>query len=363
MSKIIIERNNSLERSGKRRSRDFTEAAPFFPAGTGISKQNGKVDTHDSPKGFKLAKSSPAKTEEDGNVIIVETKNGPDVIAASGSSDVLSGVLSGVTPSVLTRDESDHRPDVTLNAKSGNPLMIQIIDGLYLGNAVTAQDFGLLRNHQIKGVVNVTPYCCNHFMEMCDYLNIAVTNDLEIDISSHFSRACDFIHERVTNGNSVLVHCMQGRGRSVTIILAYLIYRGYTLADAYQLVKEKRNEMFPNMTFFENLMAWERTLSHSNVNSMTREDFLFKVMCEIYPHISEEQMKAVIASGLKNELSYDAIAASFFSDQNDTSFDTEISVRGKDEDDMTDGCASDVTEHAHTSNQKCDLDMGSFACA
>lgn len=217
------------------------------------------------------------------------------------------------------KDQIDHKMDIDAGTINLNePLMIQIIDGLYLGNRVTAKDVTLLMTHNIKGVVNVTQYCCNYFPNMCNYLNIRVINDLDVNIKSHFSRTCDFIHERVINGNPVLVHCMQGRGRSVTIILAYLIYRGYSLADAYHLVKEKRSEMFPNMTFFENLMEWERTLTKQNTNTMTQNDLLFEIMCEIHPNISKTRIENVIQSGLQKCLSYDLIAASLFDNDNAT---------------------------------------------
>jgi protein-tyrosine phosphatase len=105
-----------------------------------------------------------------------------------------------------------------------DPLIIEIVPNLYLGNSVTACDAAFLARHYIKSIVNVTDGLRNCFPETHDYMRISVTNDLGVEIFDHFARACDFIDGRVKNGNRVMVHCMQGRGRSVTIVLAYLVY-------------------------------------------------------------------------------------------------------------------------------------------
>lgn len=46
------------------------------------------------------------------------------------------------------------------------------------------------------------------------------------DISAHLNRAADFIHNSLQNTN-IMVHCLAGVSRSVSLVLAYLIkYRG-----------------------------------------------------------------------------------------------------------------------------------------
>ena len=43
-------------------------------------------------------------------------------------------------------------------------------------------------------------------------------------IQDHFQAAADFIQEAADAGGAALVHCHEGRSRSVTLVLAYLLH-------------------------------------------------------------------------------------------------------------------------------------------
>jgi atypical dual specificity phosphatase len=45
------------------------------------------------------------------------------------------------------------------------------------------------------------------------------------DIGVLFDEACDFIEDVERGGQRVLVHCFEGKSRSVTVLLAYLMLR------------------------------------------------------------------------------------------------------------------------------------------
>ena len=44
-----------------------------------------------------------------------------------------------------------------------------------------------------------------------------------MDIGEHFQAAYDFIEAAKAAGEAVLVHCHEGKSRSVTLVLAYLM--------------------------------------------------------------------------------------------------------------------------------------------
>lgn len=64
-----------------------------------------------------------------------------------------------------------------------------------------------------------------------------------------------------TNNKGVLVHCLAGVSRSVTITVAYLMYKcSLNLNDAFNLVRSRKSNIAPNFNFMEQLHTFEREL-------------------------------------------------------------------------------------------------------
>jgi len=79
-------------------------------------------------------------------------------------------------------------------------------------------------------------------------------------------RAADFIHAALGTQGGVLVHCMAGVSRSVSMVLCFLMLkRDMRLADALRHVKQRRPIACPNDGFARQLAALESELwPHSN---------------------------------------------------------------------------------------------------
>lgn len=68
--------------------------------------------------------------------------------------------------------------------------------------------------------------------------------------------------EEARSANSaVLVHCLAGVSRSVTVTLAYLMHtRALSLNDAFTLVRNRKPDVSPNFHFMQQLESFESQL-------------------------------------------------------------------------------------------------------
>jgi len=72
-----------------------------------------------------------------------------------------------------------------------------------------------------------------------DYLHIPVLDEHAVSLDQ-LHDGIVFIQQVVNNGGIVYVHCASGVGRSVMLVIAYLIQDGMTFEEAYAKVKTVR---------------------------------------------------------------------------------------------------------------------------
>lgn len=108
--------------------------------------------------------------------------------------------------------------------------------------------------------MNVTPDLPNVFEGKTDieYLKIPILDHWSEDCAAYFPAAIKFIDRARAQGSSVLVHCLAGVSRSVTITLAYLMQsKCLSLNDAFTQIKNKKSDISPNFHFMEQLHTFE----------------------------------------------------------------------------------------------------------
>ena len=170
-------------------------------------------------------------------------------------------------------------------AKSGVLHMPRsILPFLYLGDRGAARNSAALAVDHIGYVLNMsatpTPADVEHrFAEAkIKYLRLPA-EDVESDpIFEQFDKAIEFIEEarvaceRGDTRPNVMIYSSEGVSRSATIILAYLIKRGWSLRGACSYVKRLRPSLAPNKGFFEQLIDFEKQ-THNGRQTCTAEDY------------------------------------------------------------------------------------------
>lgn len=97
------------------------------------------------------------------------------------------------------------------------------------------------------------------------YERIAIDDNGGIELATWFEKAAAFIGEVRSRGEAVLVHCREGRSRSVTMCIAYMmIGMKMTLKDAMERVHEAVFDENVNTGFKRQLMDLDFDLHGSN---------------------------------------------------------------------------------------------------
>ncbi|KAM4591216.1 dual specificity phosphatase 29-like isoform 2-T3 [Odontesthes bonariensis] len=140
----------------------------------------------------------------------------------------------------------------------------QVWPSVYIGDEKTALERPGLMELGITHVLNAAEGKWNNVLTGADYYSdiniqyfgVEADDKPTFNISQYFCPAAEFIHEALSHThNKVLVHCVMGRSRSATLVLAYLMMKhSLTVVDAIEHVRQHRC-ILPNHGFLKQLRA------------------------------------------------------------------------------------------------------------
>ncbi|XP_035788110.1 mucin-5AC-like isoform X2 [Anopheles albimanus] len=149
-----------------------------------------------------------------------------------------------------------HSPAPKYPAKMGNG-MNKVMPGLYIGNYRDSKDFQQLDRHGITHIVSIhdSP---RRFHPDKHYLCVIAADKPDQNLSQYFSVCNDFIHSARLKQGNVLIHCLAGMSRSVTVAVAYIMaVTPLSWKEALKVVRAGRSIANPNLGFQNQLQEFE----------------------------------------------------------------------------------------------------------
>ncbi|XP_062559785.1 uncharacterized protein LOC134224448 [Armigeres subalbatus] len=135
--------------------------------------------------------------------------------------------------------------------------MNKVMPGLYIGNYRDSKDYQQLDRYQITHIVSIhdSP---RRFHPDKHYLCVMAADTPDQNLSQYFSVCNDFIHSARLKEGHVLIHCLAGMSRSVTVAVAYIMsVTTLNWKEALKVVRAGRAIANPNLGFQNQLQDFE----------------------------------------------------------------------------------------------------------
>ncbi|XP_037085970.1 dual specificity protein phosphatase 22-B-like [Pollicipes pollicipes] len=152
---------------------------------------------------------------------------------------------------------SQHDEDTPLVSVTTAIGMDQVLPGLFVGSYRDSKNLAQLSTNNISHIVAVHVTAKKWYKDK-NYLLISAADTPQQNLLSYIPRCNDFIHSARQGGGAVLIHCLAGMSRSVTVALAYIIsVTSLDYRTALQAVRAARPIANPNDGFLKQLTAFE----------------------------------------------------------------------------------------------------------
>jgi len=136
----------------------------------------------------------------------------------------------------------------------------EVLPRLFIGNKRVAQNKEWLESNNVRFILNISREVANFYESEITYKRVGIADSMEENAKQHFEEATSFIRDGLTAETAVLVHCAEGKSRSATFTLAYLLkWEQWDLKKAFEHLSSVSNINI-NDGFKQQLMDFEKLL-------------------------------------------------------------------------------------------------------
>eukprot|EP00270_Netrium_digitus_P018637 TRINITY_DN7117_c0_g1_i1.p1 TRINITY_DN7117_c0_g1~~TRINITY_DN7117_c0_g1_i1.p1 ORF type:complete len:208 (+),score=61.68 TRINITY_DN7117_c0_g1_i1:235-858(+) len=138
----------------------------------------------------------------------------------------------------------------------------KIDDNLFLGGLAAAVNKPKLQDLGVTDILTVADGLGPpRFPDVFKYTVVEVDDAVSENLAAHFDHCFSAIDDARSHGRGILVHCLAGMSRSVTVVVAYLMKtKGMSFREALFYVKQRRAIAQPNSGFVRQLEQFEASL-------------------------------------------------------------------------------------------------------
>uniref|UniRef100_A0A1B0C9F7 Dual specificity protein phosphatase 15 n=1 Tax=Lutzomyia longipalpis TaxID=7200 RepID=A0A1B0C9F7_LUTLO len=135
--------------------------------------------------------------------------------------------------------------------------MNKVLPGLYVGNYRDSKDPQQLDRHNITHILAIHDSPRRLHPDK-HYLCVMAADTPDQNLAQYFAVCNDFIHAARLRDGNVLIHCLAGMSRSVTVAVAYIMsVTPLTWREALKVVRAGRAVANPNLGFQNQLQEFE----------------------------------------------------------------------------------------------------------
>ena len=213
--------------------------------------ENTDEDTDESIDEIKVTDEDTETTEE--NILNKRTNIQQNILDVSNEeSGIIENIMHTISDLYVygrTMIENNY-----MNLSNNEDFSI-MFPNIYVANYSTSTNLELLQGLGITHIITVIPSFNPPFPDKFKYLHVEAYDDEWQDMKPFLEQTNTFIENCLVNNGKVLIHCMVGRSRSMTIFLAFLInmIRGKCQNFDYNNIKIIGNDARSNLIEHNNL--------------------------------------------------------------------------------------------------------------